>query len=270
MIGIVYSKQDPAGTNMAQHLIDSFDFEEVGKDAQAQYGNDCSKIFGIDALPIEANDADSLGCELLFFLSQHRSKAGISALTTHSLGNWTKEAAVGGKPKQLSYAAPLAMLTALTRLNSIDVDVEKTYEATHHGPLLKTPSLFVELGGNDKMINNKGYAANVAEAAYDSIKKMASGDVEYSMVVIGVGSTHYPDKFTKLALERGYAFSHIMPRYAIMNEDGTSNLDVLEQALERTTNAPERAVVEWKSMNSIAREQTIKKLGEIGLDYEKV
>jgi D-aminoacyl-tRNA deacylase len=269
-IGIIYSKLDEAGTNMAEHLARKNEFEEIEGSPPLKYGRDNLSICEIGVFPFEADFVDSLGFDLVMFLSKHESEAGISLFSTHSLGNWTNEARVGGKPKQLSYAAPIAMLAALSNLSLIEEDVEKVYEATHHGPLLKTPSFFVEIGGNEEMKRNKENAQRVADAAYAALTSTDKEEVEYQKIVIGIGSNHYPKKFSALALEKSYAFSHIMPKYAMKNNDGTSNLNMLEQVLERSIPAPESAVIEWKSLNSLAKEETIKKLDEIGLDYEKI
>ncbi len=54
-----------------------------------------------------------------------------------------------------------------------------------------------------------------------------------------------------------------------MNSDGTDNLGMLPQALERSQVRPEVAVLDWKSLNATAKAETIKKLNEVGLDYER-
>jgi D-aminoacyl-tRNA deacylase len=270
MIGIIYSKLDEAGVNMAEHLVKSKEFESSEGPGQIKYQNDISRIYEVDSPLFNAEIVDSFGCETLVFLSRHKSEAGVSAFTTHSLGNWRNEAAFGGVPKQLSCAAPVMMLGALANLSKIDAQAQKVYEATHHGPLTKTPAVFIELGGNEEMIQNKANAARVADAAYNAISSFAENRVDFQKIVVGIGSNHYPEKFSRIALEKGYAFSHIMPKYAIINQDGTNNLDVLEQTLTKSQKRPEAAVLDWKSLNSAMKEETVKKLEEIGLDYEKV
>ncbi len=270
MIGIVYSKLDVAGTNIVDYMVNNCGFRKTEGPGDLRYEGDDARIYEIPTPTVEADFVDSFGCDLIIFPNKHKSEAGIGAFTTHSLGNWRNEAKVGGKPKQLSYAAPLAMISALRNLTKIDSDIEKVYEATHHGPLIKTPAIFVELGGNENTLNNKELASKVGEAICESLGAIKRNDVEYSKVAVGIGGTHYPDKFSSLALEKGYAFSHIMPRYAMLNDDGSDNFDVLEQTLERSTHRPELAVLEWRSLNSLAKEKAIKKLDEIGLDYEKI
>jgi D-aminoacyl-tRNA deacylase len=270
MIGICYAKSDDAGKNMASHIVGKYDFDGFEGHPPIICDNGEAQVCELDSPLLEAEFLDSFKFDLILFLSMHRSEAGVGMFSTHSLGNWGGQAKFGGRGRQLSYAAPISMLAALSNLMKISEPIGKRYEATHHGPLLTTPSLFVEIGGNEEAIRNKEYAKLAAEAAYEAILSAKQNDVKYSKVVIGIGSNHYPEKFSSLAVDKGYAFSHILPKYAILNEDGSNNLDVLEQTLERSTHAPESAVIEWKSLNSATREETIKKLDEIGLDYEKI
>lgn len=270
MIGMVYSKQDPVGSNMIEHLLAANEFEKVEGQQYLKYRSDEMSIYEVDVPSYRADFADDFGCDTIVFLNRHSSEAGISAFTTHSAGNWRDSADLGGKPRQLSVAAPDFMLAALNEINKIGENASKSYEATHHGPLLKTPSLFVELGGSESMKASKEAAAKVADATLAAVSNALDNELEIKKTAIGIGSNHYPSKFTDLALTEGYAFSHIMPKYAIFNEDGSSNLDVVEQTLDHSSIKPEIAVLDWKSLNSAMKEETIKKLNEIGLDNEKV
>lgn len=270
MIGIVYSRLDPAGSNMAGRILKNWDFKQTDGRRYLKYEGNGIRVYEVDVPAYAAEFADSFICDALVFLSRHKSEAEVDAFTTHSLGNWRPSADFGGKPKLLSFAAPTLMLSVLRNISKIEEPIEKTYEATHHGPLLNTPSLFVEIGGSEKMVGNKPMAEKLADAALASVANAMNNAVEYEKVAIGIGSNHYPEKFSRLALDKGYAFSHILPKYAILNDDGSNNLDVLAQALERSSEKPEIAVVDWKSLNSVMKEQTIKKLNEIGLDNEKI
>lgn len=269
--GIVCSRLDEASSNMAECLIKNYSFEALSASGEIEvYENDLAKLFLTDSELTRAEFIDSLGLDAAFILSKHASKANVASLTTHSLGNWNNTAQFGGKPKELSFAAPIAMLESLKQLGKIEFDAQKTYEATHHGPLLKTPSLFFEISGSELIIKSMEIAIKAANAAYGAMVNCMNSEVEYNKVVIGIGSTHYPANFSSLALAKGYAFSHIMPKYAMENEDGSYNFDMLGQALERTTNAPDSAVIDWKSLNAAARDAAIKELEKIGLDYERI
>ncbi|MGC8628598.1 MAG: D-aminoacyl-tRNA deacylase [Candidatus Micrarchaeia archaeon] len=268
MIGIVYNELDPASKNVAEHIANSYGFVPSGASLVSE------KLEGVEIIKsdvnlLEAEFVDSFGLEAAYLLSEHVSSAGVSAFTTHPTGNWGSEAKLKGKPHELSVAAPLQMLGIIQKINerlSAAPGVSLTYEATHHGPLLKTPSLFAEIGGNEAAINSKALAAILGEAIVASMQAV----VEYSKVVIGIGSSHYPSGFTRLAIEKGYAFSHMFPKYAYYNEDSTNNVFMLEQAVTRSKPAPEIAILDWHSFNSMERQEIIKKLNELGIDYERL
>ncbi len=270
-IGIVGSLMDPAAVNMARHIVDEYGFN----DAEPMAGADESFISGdvsLHMINMEAwkyAGADGLGCDLLVFVSKHRSAKGIPALTTHSLGNWNDRNDLGGEPHKLSAAAPVEMLGTLRRLSGVDVAVAKVYEATHHGPLLNTPSLFVELGGSDEMIGNVELAHKIGKVTYGAVLSALDGVEAYDKRVIGIGSNHYPEKFSRMALERGYAFSYIFPKYAMLNADGSDNQGMIGKAVEMTKGI-DLAVIEWKSLNAPMREMALGVLNELGVDHERV
>ncbi len=268
MLGIIYCTSDEASNNMGKRML-GHGFEETIKSADyTLYADKQLSICETRGRLTDAEVTDSLGFEAAIFLSKHQSVAGRASFTTHPMGNWNDRADLGGRPKKLSVSAPLLMLNILNSLCSINAEsIERTYEATHHGPLLDTPSLFVELGGNAAMTSNKDLACRIADSVYASLQNT---DVYYEKVAIGIGCRHYPSKFTALAKTKGYAFSHMLPSHMIYNKDGTSNLDMLGMAAERSTPKAESAVIEWKGLSSSEREEAIRKLNEIGIDYERV
>ena len=270
MIGLIFDPNDEASNNIAKHIISTYGFEGQGNVFKSDSFKNVS-IVKSDTSLLDAEFVDELGLEVAYMLSKHESSAGISSFTTHPTGNWGSEAKLGGKPHMLSEAAALQMLNVLRKVGeamkkNMLSGLQLTYEATHHGPLLNTPSLFVEIGGNEQTIANK----DLARILGDSI--MGSLDVEpdFSKVVLGIGSNHFPAKFTKLALEKGYAFSHMFPKYALYNQDGSCNVFMLKQAFEKSRPEPELACLEWSSYNSHERAEIIKILNEIGIEYERV
>lgn len=267
MILIVYSTADIASLNAANSIIDAHNLRE-GKPGAYEDGE--IRLMRTDVRLLHAESVDEAGAELVIFLSRHSSSSGIPAITVHPLGNWGIEARLGGKPKTLSVAAPTAMLSILRSFSASALPIEKTYEATHHGPLLNTPSLFAEFGGSESTINDKAIAAQLGEMVYGTATALVDSEPEFSKVALGIGSNHYPSKFTKLALDKGYAFSHIMPKHAMTNADGSDNIDMLEQAALRSSDKIDCAVIDWKSLNSGMRSSIIKRLDSIGISYERV
>lgn len=271
MIGIFYSTADEASLNIATHLVHTHEFKAARSAMKRKsYEKGHVRIYEIEGSLLNAEFVDSLDVDIAFFLSKHESAAGVTSFTTHSLGNWGPEAKLGGKPKELSRAAPVAMLYTLRSLIKHTSGSRCVYEATHHGPLTKIPSIFVEVGGDSEAISSKENAGWTADATYDAILRYLEDASNYRKVAVGIGGGHYPEAFSRLAIDKDYAFSHIMPKYAIGDPDGTYNFDMLGQCLDRTTHRPEVAVIDWKGLGSMARAEAIKRLNDIGLDYEKL
>ncbi len=204
---------------------------------------------------------DYLKTDVIIFLSRHGSIKNIPAFTVHPEGNWANEAKLGGKPKELSTAAPIQMakiLKAMKRNNKSEIP--QTYEATHHGPLLKTPSLYAEIGGTQEIRDSKEYAMFLSRSIVESFDEQ----LNYGKIAFGIGGLHYSDRFAKLALSEKYIFSHIIPRHFV------ENTDMFEQAINRSVPKAEIAIIDWKSLTAEQRKSAISKLGEIGLDYEKI
>ena len=272
MIGIICSSVDIASMNMFEFISNEYDFEENGGEKPyRRFTNEEVDLYLTDLPLIEADFVDDLCMDRAYFLSKHKSSSGKVSFTTHSTGNWGKGALFGGKPRKLSVAAPSYMRSILQSLFSLGLDrgVERTYEATHHGPLLRTPSLFIEFGGPESVIEDKGFAKALGKLAYSKIINDIDSIPDASKVVFGIGGSHYPERFTKLALEKDYAFSHIMPKHATADEDGEENLIMLEEAAAKSGEELDSCVIDWKGLNSEMRGKVIKCLEEMGLDYEK-
>ncbi len=209
----------------------------------------------------EADLLDGMVKDDIIFLSRHSSNKGIPAFTVHPEGNWSDEALLGGRPKELSVACPLRMVGLLCSINKLNnTSLQVTYEATHHGPFLNCPSLFVELGGDRDTVANRSYAELLAK----SIEKSLYDRAEYGKVVVGIGGVHYPEKFTRCTLEGKYAFAHIMPKHH------AHRVDMLKKAFERSDAEPELAVLEWKGIKAADRETILRELNTLGVDYAKV
>ncbi len=264
---VVYSLMDPTSINAAEALKSSARFEEAdplqGRRHFISHDLPGVEMLEISEPHINADFLDSLvRTDLVFFLSRHRSAAGVPSFTVHPEGNWSEEAKLGGKPRELGVAAPAAMLNVLKKMSTLPTkDIDVTYEATHHGPLLTTPSLYLEVGGNDDIVNSKPLAAGLAGCL---VRALTEADESFDKVAVGVGSTHYPSKFTKLALEGKYAFAHMMPKHFI------TEVDMLQQAFDRSRPKPEVCVIEWASVNATQRKGILDKLNELGIEYVRV
>lgn len=164
----------------------------------------------------------------LVFPSIHRSERGVRCFTAHALGN-VGAAEVGGEAGVLGVSAPRLMTAALRRLHEEGrrLSLPATFEATHHGPALELPSMFVEIGSADD-----------AEPPGEAVAALAEVLLELSedgrdRVAVGIGGGHYAPHFTDLALKRQWAFGHLLARHAVAGVER----ELLERALALTPGA---------------------------------
>ena len=266
MICIAYSDSDPVSKNAAEFIKKRYDFE----DKRGRFIQDRIELLRIEGSLITADYVDKTGFSAVLFMSRHHSSAGITSFTSHSLGNWTNEASFGGMPKKLSTSSPALMLACMRNLSEKAPEgTNKVYEATHHGPFLDTPCTFIEFGGSEAMVSNHESAEILGQASISAAHAIADNAQDYSHAVIGVGGNHYPSKFTRLALEKDYAFGHIMPSHAFIKDGNTWNTDMIEAAVKRNDQEIEFAVIDWKSLGSELRSTIIDKFEELGIDYER-
>lgn len=152
----------------------------------------------------------------LVFPSIHRSERNVPCLTVHPLGNFGDSAEVGGRPHLLDPTDPLLMANTLRALaeQGGGAGLTATFEATHHGPELELPAMFVEIGyGTDP--SPPPAAVRVLSELLPHITR-ASGD----RIALAVGGGHYAPHFTDLALKRRWALGHIISRHALTTLDG--------------------------------------------------
>ncbi len=282
-LSLICSSSDPVSSSIFQILKNKINFKKQNSDniPNIKYNyyafikNNCRiDLYEFSKKLIETEFLNLLKTDLIIFISQHKSKQNINIFSVHALGNWSNAAEFGGKPNQLSISSPLNMfkILSLLKINN-NTDIEVVYEASHHGPLLNIPSFFVEFGGNPDSLTDLKYINVLAKSIIDfinyyitkgnTIQNNKEGSKPIS-IALGIGGSHYASKFTKLAFSKNYAFSHIMPKYYI------GNISMLDQAISRSIPKPNIAVIEWKSLNSFQRNELMKKLNELGIDYEKI
>ncbi|MCL4390909.1 MAG: D-aminoacyl-tRNA deacylase [Candidatus Micrarchaeaceae archaeon] len=264
MTYLVYSKEDGFASRAAEMLRDDAGFSDAPDIMGLRhFASGSIDMLELGSSPVYADWLDGIGADEIVFISRHSSSKGIISFTAHAEGNWNDKNDLGGKPHALSVASPGLMISFLKAMKGFAEGTEVVYEATHHGPLLDTPSCFVELGP-DAVISERDrdeLLRRLSKGVYD----MLYGDsAQYDKVAVGIGGMHYSAKFTRYALEGKYAFSHIMSKYYV------DEVDMLQAAIDRSTIKPDTAVIEWKSINAVSRNRILAKLEDIGMDYERV
>ncbi|HIH13944.1 MAG TPA: hypothetical protein HA224_01685 [Nanoarchaeota archaeon] len=206
--------------------------------------------------------------EIVIVASTHKSEAKIPMLNAHFTGNFGDDVSHGGSPRNLSIAPALYQRTAVLeyaklqaadgRLKGYQVGIE----ATHHGPTLDLPILFVEVGSSEEQWNDMV----ACEAAAKVIMKLVSVEPKKAPIIVGFGGGHYCPQFTKKLFDDGFAFGHICPKYAA---DSLSE-DVILQLVNKTLPMPEKVFVEHKGLSGEQRKNIISVLENHKIMWEKV
>jgi len=265
-IVFVSSRRDIAGQNITSKLRELVGLGPPGK------GNERFDLSGMECMLIDVDvDIVHVGRmveeyypSLVIHLSRHSSATGIPTLSVHVSGN-ISDADMGGEPKAISVAPAMAMLAALKELQlqrvAMNLDFNVCYEATHHGPSLDVPSMFIEIGSSPERWRREDAGQAVARAALASAMVTSTGSA-----AMGLGGTHYCPKFTQLALERSQPFGHILPKYALKDVDGA----FFRYAVKRTLEPIDRVLVDWKGMSGADKERLLPEVEKLGLRIERV
>jgi D-aminoacyl-tRNA deacylase len=274
MILLVASRKDTASLNIAKQILNRYPFSVTGETFQENptFSADINgKKVTLIMLNDEAVNAQHLpdnfaNLSLIVFISRHSSTSGMPTLSVHTPGN-LGEAELGGLPKQVSVSPATAMRNALKALalfkEGMKLDYEVSYECTHHGPSLNVPTMFVELGSSPKQWRDSKAAEAVAHAAMSTIGKFG---VSEKTAVLGIGGTHYNQRFTRMAVEGEAVFGHMIPKYAVPCVDA----EMLRQCVEKTVEKVDCAVLDWKGIKSADKPQLLAALQKIGLSYKKI
>lgn len=247
---IISSQLDPASINIKKNLLEHTKWEEI----DTIYDNPVYQNSNIkDILIVTIKDRkithENLDQEIekelkikpkqVIFISRHTSKTGEPTLTVHPIGNYG-EAKFGGKSKTLCHCSPKIMVYLL-RILKKNAKQENLYhkvcfEVTHHGPYIKAPSLFIEVGSTEEEWNKKEPAKVVAKSVLEllEINRYEEDMPKDIPVLLGIGGGHYAPRFTDVALEKKAAFGHMIPTYQI--DAGNINEESFEKAIQATPN----------------------------------
>lgn len=241
-----------ADHNIFSQMIDLMQTEEVfeGKPVFS-YKN--IKIYQHERGCIEYDNLDKkIDADIFVFATQHASKSKIPALTCHHIGNWNE--AYGGKPKTLYPTAPFYLKQFYLELKQY-TDIEITLEATHHGPHISKPAIFVEIGSSETEWVNSEYGKRMARA----IQKVFSMPFEEVETCVILGGGHYNRVANKILSETEYSVSHICPKY---------NLEFFtEEILSQAMREASFVVLDWEGMKD--KERIIALLDKHSIKWEK-
>lgn len=217
---VLVSRADPASLTIRDALLDMERWKEVGS---------------FEGLPVRARDGFlmvetprlHLECDLLdrrlkegglrfdavLVASKHKAESGKPALTVHPIGN-PGAADFGGLPGRLVPTAPVVMGRVLRRLvaEAHGLRHQVTFEATHHGPYLETPTAFVEIGTDERAWRDPDLGRRVARAVLAAAEPSVGDDAP---TLVMLGGSHYAPRATDLVRQGKANVGHILPAYAL-------------------------------------------------------
>jgi D-aminoacyl-tRNA deacylase len=266
---VVVSKKDPVGMNVKDYLLSGDDFiksDEIYEGSPIYVCKSNNSIVAtINERTVFAENID-IDAEVIIFATTHRSEDKRQIFSCHSPGNWNT-ALLGGKDRELSICPANVLKRAymlLKQMNHSNANAptgfEVTMECTHHGPYIKKPCIFMEIGSTEIEWQNKRAAEMLAEA----IIKLCSEQIPPQKSVFGIGGTHYCSSFMKVNDSSTIAVGHICPKHMLPFLDN----EMLLQALERTIPKAELVLLDWKGLGG-EKQRIIALLNELGINYQK-
>tara|TARA_B100000676_G_C18081855_1_gene851852 strand:+ start:1453 stop:2379 length:927 start_codon:yes stop_codon:yes gene_type:complete len=244
---ILASREDSASMNLLSAVM-SFDgwgeAKEMVHGQVIEHSSGVAQLLLIDELHIWADGIDirhegitNFRVDEVLVLSRHVSASGTPALTLHAIGvpgefPHGKRARSGGitgtaVPPSPRFGGLFRKMREIAIDHKLDDDYDITLEATHHGPLLERPTLYIEIGSTKEHWEDPRAARVWAEAISDSLG--LSGNCSDSWrssgrVMVGLGGGHYAPRHKAVISENDVWLGHILANYAIIFEEQGSGL----------------------------------------------
>jgi D-aminoacyl-tRNA deacylase len=236
---VVRSSEDAASVNIVEHLLRLGKWEPAGsfEGAPVHRMGDCAVVtipvhhLYYDDIDDKVENALGERPSLVIFASRHKSASNLRTLTAHPIGNFGR-AEMGGRDRTLVPSAPREMSLAFKEMvkRGGELKYQISLEATHHGPYLRTPTFYIEIGSDETAWKEPEPARVIAGALFEVL----AGPVPQSPIAVGVGGGHYVPRLTDVARTKNIAFGHMLPSYAL--EQGWSP-ETLELMLGATPGA---------------------------------
>ena len=264
---IIASKKDKAGINITTQLSQFREnpvLSAMKTDASAYdfYLRDEEIISDENLEHEKINQYD-----FIIFASKHSSQKKEKTLSVHAPGNW-RTADFGGEPGKICPVSALFLKQTFEILNKHAKDHELkdykvTMEATHHGPLIEKPCMFIEIGATENEWGNRKAGFIIAKTIRDIIKDFKENP--YNEIVIGIGGPHYCPNFNKIQLNSNYAISHVIPSYAM-----PITIEMIKEAIGKTKEDVDFAIIDWKGLGtSDQRKDVLNALDKLYINYKR-
>ncbi len=259
---IISSTKDLASMNIRNSLLNKYPFKETEQilDGNKIHAYENFRLYTIERELIFAENLDKeIDADFFIFVSKHRSADNKPALTVHAIGNWN-DAKYGGQEKILCISDGKILKAFFLELSKHE-NQTITLEATHHGPYIEKPVLFLEIGSTEKEYSDEKLGDIMADVIINAMKSYSSLNV---IPALGIGGQHYSTTFNKILQRTDYAIGHICPKFNLEFLDE----EMISQAIEKIIPKPEMVILDWKGLGQ-EKQRIVDLLGKMDIKYER-
>lgn len=254
-----YSTEDLAGRSAADALRMARPNQSLKLNGFPAWRFEGFNLVEISSWTVQFHDADLFEKDLVVFLSRHAAASGRPCFTCHVTGNFgPANLDMGGRDGTLSRASAHWLKRFYLALQERTGNA--SLEATHHGPALETPSLFVEIGSEENQWKKPENGVALAESVLAALSRNDEGKA-----ALCFGGAHYCSAFTPL-LDDGWALSHVASKHSV----GFLTKGLVKQAVEKTVEPIEKVFLDWKGLPAEKKKEIPAWCEELGLEWERI
>tara|TARA_B110000014_G_scaffold232799_1_gene195707 strand:- start:665 stop:1615 length:951 start_codon:yes stop_codon:yes gene_type:complete len=239
VILILCSEADDASVNLRGSLLESSSWEkaEFFQHGKVNRNSNCNvHLLTIEKIHVDADSIDEIhenevGCVVneVLVLSRHVSSSDTPAITLHAIGlpGSLPEGAPGRSggvngvlvPPSPRFACLYREMVKEARKRNLQEHFDLTLEATHHGPVLTRPTLYIEIGSTESDWSRDDalelwakVLCRVLGLNGDFPKGIWEGSGE---VMIGLGGGHYAPRHKDIVERGGMWLGHVLANYSL-------------------------------------------------------
>ena len=265
-IGLVVSRVDEASMGIWSALSGMIKFREINTN---EYSSDLALALVSDKDIVYVDEADEWarvnGVDLLLFLSRHEMRNPKPLITFHTPGNWTSEVELGGRPGQVAISEPRVLTNlfreAYRRISELE-GYSATLEATHHGPFVNKPAVFVEIGSTSNEWRDPKAHEFLASLVFDLLNNTGKYINDDRDVAVSIGDLHYTTLINHI-INGEYDVGHMVPKYI------KPTPTIVRMAVERNAVKPRLGIIHWKSLDAESRIMVEREFSNLGLTVIK-
>ena len=300
---LLASKSDTASMTLFDAIMRLKGWSEVFTRTYGDYYiHECGSVYLllIEKIHIRADGIDSIfkkntgfSIDDVLILSRHVSRSNTPAMTLHAIGipgvlPYGELGNSGGEigllvPPSKYFASLFRRMNLLAREKKLNLDFDLTLETTHHGPILTTPTLYIEIGSTENEWSREDVADCWAEVISD-VLVMFGGRSTYfnpdSDVMIGFGGGHYAPRHKAVILNSDINIGHIIANYALIFEQKDNSVfpsgpwsKCIQSAVDSTRiSFPQSKIfahLDRKSFKGWERSAILQRLEELGVEVRR-